>query len=63
MEKVRIQSLLVHLKPIRQNALGDVLLLSNETIDIPSNRNSCMVYLEMTNVSLSVIPEIKVYFV
>jgi hypothetical protein len=48
---------------MRQDELGDALLLSNETIDIPSNRNSCMVYLEITNASLSAIPEIKAYFV
>ena len=60
-EEVSKQSLLVHLKPRRQNALGDARLLSNETIDIPSNRKSCMVYLEITNASLSAIPEIKVY--
>jgi hypothetical protein len=48
---------------MRQDELGDALLLSNETIDIPSNGNSCMVYLEITNASLSAIPEIKAYFV
>ena len=63
MEKIRKQSSFVHLNPMRQDELGDALLLSNETIDIPSNGNSCMVYLEITNASLSAIPEIKAYFV
>ena len=63
LEKIRKQSSFVHLNPMRQDESGDALLLSNETIDIPSNRHSCMVYLEITHASLSAISENKAYFV
>ena len=41
LEKIRLQSSLVHLKPMRQDELGNALLISNETTNIPSNRNAC----------------------
>ena len=39
--KIRKQSLFVHLNPMRQDELGNALLISNDTINIPSNRNAC----------------------
>ncbi len=41
MEKICKQSLCVHSKPTWQDELGNALLIFNETINIPSNRNSC----------------------
>ncbi len=39
--KIREQSLFMHLNPMRQDEMGNALLISNDTINIPSNRNSC----------------------
>jgi hypothetical protein len=47
---------------MRQNTLDNSLLLSNETINIPSSRTSCNVNGDH-NAFLSAIPDIKVYFV
>ena len=39
--KIRKHSLFVHLNPIKQDPLGGAWLISEKTMNIPSNRNFC----------------------
>jgi hypothetical protein len=51
--KIRLQSSFVHLKPTRLDESGNAPLISNEAMNIPSNRNSCNEKKKTTNASVS----------
>jgi hypothetical protein len=63
--KIHKHSLFVHLNPIKQDPLGGAWLISEKTMNIPSNRNFCNDVTERISSTLnshcqsrSVIPEI-----